>query len=111
MYAILACLLYIVAFLRHRQTRHDFADKYLGRAWRHAMPTVGQAGKQNFGRPLTTATWFILLVTMIVALVEAAFLVIIFRMNLSDLAAEQGITKSGAPWSVRIAIHVLTGAI
>lgn len=95
-YAILAGLLYIVAFLRHRQTRHDFADKYLGQAWHHAMPTVGQVGKQNFGRPLTTATWFVLLVAGIVALVEVAFLVLIFRMDLSDLAAEQGITKTGA---------------
>ncbi|EPT00057.1 hypothetical protein FOMPIDRAFT_1101922, partial [Fomitopsis schrenkii] len=79
-YAILAGLLYIVAFLRHRQTRHDFADKYLGRAWHHAMPTVGQAGKQNFGRPLTTATWFVLLVAAIVALVEVAFVVFILRI-------------------------------
>ena len=63
--------------------------------WHHAMPTIGQAGKQNFGRPLTTATWFVLLVTAIVALVEIAFLVLIFRMDLSDLAAEQGITKNG----------------
>ena len=106
-YAILAGLLYVVAFLRHRQTRRDFADKHLGRVWHHAMPTVGQAGKQNFGRPLTTAAWFVLLVTLIVALVEVAFLVLIFRMDLSDLAAEQGITKNGASRSSRGPRHGL----
>lgn len=74
------------------------------------MPTVGQAGKQNFGRPLTTATWFVLLVAAIVALVEVAFVVFILRINLSDLAAEQGITKSGASRFVCITTCVLTGA-
>jgi len=94
-YAILAGLIYVVAFLRHRQSRHDFADKHVGRAWVHASPTAGQVGKQNFGRPLTTASWLVLLLTAIVALVEVAFLVLISRMDLANLVAEQGITNSG----------------
>ncbi|KZT64202.1 hypothetical protein DAEQUDRAFT_769905 [Daedalea quercina L-15889] len=91
-YAILAGLLYVVAFLRHRKSRHDFADKHVGRTWAHALPTIGQKGKQNFGRPLATASWFVLLLTAIVALVEAALLALIMRIDLSNLVAEQGIT-------------------
>ncbi|TFY52899.1 hypothetical protein EVJ58_g9753 [Rhodofomes roseus] len=95
-YAILAGLLYVVAFLRHRQSRHDFADKHVRRTWAHALPTIGQVGKQNFGRPLTTASWFVLLLTTIVTLVEVALLVLIVRMDLANIAAEQGIPTSGS---------------
>ncbi|OSX57891.1 hypothetical protein POSPLADRAFT_1060964 [Postia placenta MAD-698-R-SB12] len=90
-YAILSALLYVISYWRHRQSRHDFADHHKGRTWERSIPTVGQSGKRVFGRPFITAGWVVVSVTTVVGLAEIALLVMIFKMDLSVLAAEQGI--------------------
>ncbi|KZT03258.1 uncharacterized protein LAESUDRAFT_704843 [Laetiporus sulphureus 93-53] len=89
-YCILAALLFVIAYFRHRQSRHDFADKHQGRTWEHAKPTVGQSGKRVFGRPFITAGWTVVSVTIVVALVEIALVVLILTMDLSVLSSEAG---------------------
>ncbi|PCH43187.1 hypothetical protein WOLCODRAFT_138232 [Wolfiporia cocos MD-104 SS10] len=92
-YAILAGLLYVLAYFRHQHARHDFADRYKERAYEHAIPTIGQHGKHIFGRPFVTAGWIVAAVAVVVAVVEIALLVLILTIDLSDLAAEQGHRK------------------
>lgn len=80
-YTVLSALLYILAWVRQRHSRHDFADT----AWTHPkfqnpVPTVGQTGKRVFGRPFITAGWVVVAVTVVVAAIEIALLVLIFEV-------------------------------
>jgi hypothetical protein len=45
-----------------------------------ALPTVGQEGKRNFGRPFITAGWIVVAVSVIVASVEFALLVLVLEI-------------------------------
>ncbi|CCM04114.1 uncharacterized protein FIBRA_06274 [Fibroporia radiculosa] len=92
-YTILSVLLTMVSFIRHRQSRHDFADCYQNQTWKHAMPTVGQEGTRVFGRPFTTGAWTVNAVAVIVASVEIATFVFIMQMDLADLPTEEGIVS------------------
>lgn len=63
LFAILGGLLFVLAFLRSRHSRHDFADR--GKEGeeslfhRDVIQTVGQEGKRIFGRPFITAGWIV----------------------------------------------------
>ncbi|CCM04116.1 uncharacterized protein FIBRA_06276 [Fibroporia radiculosa] len=82
-YTLLAGLLYILAYFRQRRSRHDFADQYRYETYIHAIPTVGQTGKTNFGRPFITAGWIVMAVSVAVALVEIGLLWLILTIELS----------------------------
>ena len=80
-YAVLAGLLFVLAYFRQRHSRHDFADKHRNpAAYANAMKTVGQTGKRVFGRPFVTAGWIVALLSLIVFLVEIGLLVLIFEI-------------------------------
>lgn len=79
LYTILACLLFIVSFFRSRHSRHDFADVHRD-ANVSAIKTRGQTGKRTFGRPFVTAGWIVLAVTVVVATVEIALLVLVLEL-------------------------------
>lgn len=73
--------MFILAFLRARHSRHDFADRWKEQPkYHHAIATVGQEGTRIFGRPFVTAGWIVLGVTCVVAAVEIGLLVLIFRL-------------------------------
>ncbi|KAF7321143.1 hypothetical protein HMN09_00202400 [Mycena chlorophos] len=102
LFAVLGASLYILAFLRARHSRHDFADfhkpesrdpGYSGgrdlRQWgslrirsREIIKTKGQEHARVFGRPFITAGWIVVAVAAVVAVVEIALLV------LGDLAKQ-----------------------
>jgi hypothetical protein len=81
LFAVLGALMFILAFLRARHSRHDFADRWKEQPkYQHAMTTVGQNGTRIFGRPFVTAGWIVLGVTCVVAAVEIGLLVLVFRV-------------------------------
>ncbi|KAF9481637.1 hypothetical protein BDN70DRAFT_876121 [Pholiota conissans] len=79
-FAILGGILFILAFIRSRHSYHDFADRDKeSRLLDEAIPTKGQEGTRIFGRPFVTAGWTVVQVTVAVAAVEIALLVLIIR--------------------------------
>lgn len=80
-YTILAGLLFVVSYLRHRHSRHDFSDPGCKQVER-GSPTVGQtgAGKRVFGRPVVTAGWIVVSVSVVVACVEIGLLVLVLQL-------------------------------
>ena len=80
MFAILGALLFVLAFLRARHNRHDFADRPKEtRDIDQGIRTVGQDGSRIYGRPFVTAGWIVLQVTFLVAAVEVVLLVLVAR--------------------------------
>jgi hypothetical protein len=81
LYAILAALLSILAFLRDRHSQHDFADPPSGarKTYIPALATVGQEGRV-FGRPFLTAGRIVVLVGLVVAGMEIVLLVLLLRL-------------------------------
>ena len=74
-------MLYMIAFLRQRHSLHDFADNsWLHPSLQNPVKTVGQTGKRIFGRPFVTAGWIVVAVSIVVAVVEIALLVLIFQV-------------------------------
>jgi len=84
-YTVLGIALAVISFFRHRHARHDFADVHRKEIWDHAIPTVGQTGKRNFGRPFITAGWIVIAVTIVVVAVEISLLVLVFDVQISGL--------------------------
>ncbi|TFK36568.1 hypothetical protein BDQ12DRAFT_686631 [Crucibulum laeve] len=83
LFAILGGLLFVLAFLRSRHSRHDFADRNKeDDSHLQGIKTVGQDGGRIFGRPFVTAGWSVLQVTAVVAAVEIGMLVLILRREL-----------------------------
>jgi len=81
LFAILAGMLYIFAFVRSRHSRHDFADcDKEDPSYQTALSTVGQEGKRIFGRPFITAGWVVVGVSAAVAAVEIALLVLVLNL-------------------------------
>ncbi|KAH9996052.1 hypothetical protein BJV77DRAFT_1059569 [Russula vinacea] len=81
LYAALAFLLSVCAFLRARHSRHDYADRDdAGTTNISAIPTVGQDHKQLFGRPFVTAGRVVALVACIVAGTEIVLLFFILQI-------------------------------
>jgi hypothetical protein len=81
LYAALAFFLSVCAFLRGRQSRHDFADRDNARALNNlAMPTVGQEHKQVLGRPFVTAGGIVALVACIVAGTEIGLFILVLQV-------------------------------
>ncbi|KZT64198.1 hypothetical protein DAEQUDRAFT_769903 [Daedalea quercina L-15889] len=82
-YTVLGVALTVISFFRHRHSRHDFADVHRKETWERAIPTVGQTGKRNFGRPFVTAGWIVVSVTTVVAAVEISLLVLLLHVQLT----------------------------
>jgi len=91
MYLILACLLYICDLARRRKSHLDFADAVKGdvgpRRWDDddiRPPGLARSRKDStnrvFGAPFRTAGWIVLAVTVVVASVEIALLVLLLRI-------------------------------
>ena len=81
LYAALAFLLSVCAFLRARHSRHDYADRDdAGTTNISAIPTVEQDHKQLFGRPFVTAGRVVALVACIVAGTEIVLLFFILQI-------------------------------
>ncbi|KAK0457124.1 uncharacterized protein EV420DRAFT_1621180 [Desarmillaria tabescens] len=93
LFAILGCLLFIIAFLRSRHSQHDFADPQEPEpepqtespeteADGDSVPiqTVGQENTRVFGRPFITAGWIVLAVSGVVTAVEIGLLVLILQI-------------------------------
>ncbi|KAF7307850.1 hypothetical protein MKEN_01145300 [Mycena kentingensis (nom. inval.)] len=97
LFAILGSALYVVAFLRARHSRHDFADfnkpedhdanhdgeHDLGSLRfrpREVIKTRGQENARIFGRPFITAGWIVVAMASVVAVVEVALLVLVMRI-------------------------------
>jgi len=82
LYAVLAFLLCVCAFLRARHSRHSLADTDDSDDTVNilAIPTVGQEHKQSFGRPFVTAGRIVALVACVVAGTEIALLVLVLQL-------------------------------
>lgn len=79
LYTVLSCVLFVLAYVRQRHGRHDFADRRdLGND--KAIKTLGQTGKRIFGRPFVTAGWIVVALALIVAFVEITLLVLVFKV-------------------------------
>ncbi|CAA7262020.1 hypothetical protein NLJ89_g1248 [Agrocybe chaxingu] len=84
LFAVLGALLFILAFFRSRHSTHDFADRHKeAHLYDQAIKTKGQDGTRIFGRPFVTAGWIVVQVTVVVAAVEIALLVLILRYRIS----------------------------
>lgn len=70
----------MLAFVRQRHAMHGFADRYREENSERIVRTVGQTGKQVYGRPFVTAGWIVIAVTIVVASVEISFLVLVFQV-------------------------------
>ncbi|KAI0947350.1 hypothetical protein AcW1_007594 [Taiwanofungus camphoratus] len=79
-YTVLAAVFYVLAFVRQRHAMHGFADRYREENSERIVRTVGQTGKQVYGRPFVTAGWIVIAVTIVVASVEISFLVLVFQV-------------------------------
>jgi hypothetical protein len=91
LFAVLGAALYVLAFLRSRHSRHDFADydkpesvgtPSTARAAnsRSVIRTKGQESTRIFGRPFVTAGWIVVGVTGVVAGVEIGLLVLVLKI-------------------------------
>ena len=76
-YVVLAVMFFTISYFRHRHSRHDFADQYSEKS---VIVTQGQQNKRIFGRPFVTAGWIVVAVSIVVAVVEIALLVLIFQV-------------------------------
>jgi hypothetical protein len=79
LYAILAGLLYAIAFLRARHAREEIAATDAGNDT-DAIYTAGQESGRHFGRPFVTAGDFVVAVTAAVAAIELALLVSVLNL-------------------------------
>ncbi|KAJ7146172.1 hypothetical protein C8R44DRAFT_756772 [Mycena epipterygia] len=92
LFAILGAALYVLAFLRSRHSRHDFADfddkpesTDTSPAQRsgsncEVVQTKGQENTRIFGRPFVTAGWVVIGVAAVVAGVEIGLLVLVLEI-------------------------------
>ena len=88
-FAGLAVLLFALAFIRARHSRHDFADQPKGAAgkedpaYKHPIVTVGQSQDRIFGRPFVTAGWIVIAVTVVVFAAEISLMVMVLQLDAS----------------------------
>ncbi|KAN0111563.1 hypothetical protein V8E52_008301 [Russula decolorans] len=82
LYAALAFLLSVCAFLRARHSRHDYADRHDtgDTTGTPAIRTVGQDHKPVIGRPFVSAGRIVALVAWIVAATEMVLLVLVLQL-------------------------------
>lgn len=84
LFAVLGGILFVISFFRSRHSIHDFADRHKeSHLLDNAIQTKGQEGTRIFGRPFVTAGWIVVQVTVVVAAVEIALLVLILRHHIS----------------------------
>lgn len=70
--------------MRARHSVHDFADRHKEHSILDpGLPSVGQENGRVFGRPFVTAGWVVIQVTVLVAAVEVAMLVLILTTEFS----------------------------
>lgn len=74
----------MLAYVRQRHSRHDFADQHRTHTGQPPIQTVGQTGRRNFGRPFVTAGWIVIALTAVVAIAEVWMLVLILGLDTSD---------------------------
>ncbi|KAJ7573985.1 hypothetical protein C8J56DRAFT_476105 [Mycena floridula] len=79
LFAVLGAVLFVLAALRARHSKHDFADSHTNGSI-EAIHTVGQEGTRIFGRPFMTAGWIVVAVSLVVAAVELALFVLILKV-------------------------------
>ena len=81
LYLVLSALLFALAFIRSRRSRHDFADQSETSAlYQRALPTVGQEDKREYGRPFITGGRDALAVGTLVMTVEILLLVFVLQV-------------------------------
>ncbi|KAJ6463522.1 hypothetical protein C8R45DRAFT_1107858 [Mycena sanguinolenta] len=89
LFAVLGAALYVLAFLRARHSRHDFADHdkpedsttpSVRRPEQHVICTKGQENTRIFGRPFVTAGSIVIGVAAVVAGVEIGLLVLVLKI-------------------------------
>ncbi|KAF7373614.1 hypothetical protein MSAN_00571800 [Mycena sanguinolenta] len=88
LFAVLGAALYVLAFLRARHSRHDFADYEKpedcttpsARRPQHVICTKGQENTRIFGRPFVTAGSIVIGVAAVVAGVEIGLLVLVLKI-------------------------------
>lgn len=74
-------MFFVLAYMRQRHSLHDFSDSARTHlSFTNPTRTVGQSGKRVFGRPFVTAGWIVVAVTVVVAAIEVALLVLIFQV-------------------------------
>lgn len=83
-YVVLGTLFFVLAYVRQRHSRHDFADQHRKHTGQPPIQTVGQTGRRNFGRPFVTAGWIVIALTAVVAIAEVWMLVLILGLDTSD---------------------------
>lgn len=77
LYAVLAALFLITAYIRRRHSNRDFSDQ--ARAAQEALhPPPGSA--RVWGRPFTTAGWVVAQVTIIVVSMQVILFVLLLRL-------------------------------
>ena len=77
LYAILAALLLVTAYIRGRHSNRDFSDQARAALEsRNPLPATARV----WGRPFTTAGWTVVQVTVIVASVQIILLVLLLRL-------------------------------
>ncbi|KAH7882783.1 hypothetical protein F5I97DRAFT_1939344 [Phlebopus sp. FC_14] len=80
LFLVLSVLLFGLAFMRARHSRHDFADQSpekMTELYQKVVPTVGQEHAREFGRPFVTAGSNVLAVAVVVVAVELALFVLV----------------------------------
>ncbi|THV03498.1 hypothetical protein K435DRAFT_827086 [Dendrothele bispora CBS 962.96] len=82
LFAVLGGVLFILAFLRDRHSRHDFADprEITSERSPRVIKTVGVKNPRIFGRPFITAGWIVIAVSIVVFSVEVGLLVLILKL-------------------------------
>ncbi|KAJ6554492.1 hypothetical protein B0H19DRAFT_148895 [Mycena capillaripes] len=88
LFAVLGASLYVMAFMRARHSRHDFADydkpessdTPSAQRAQDVIRTKGQESTRIFGRPFITAGWIVIAVATIVAGVEIGLLVLVLKI-------------------------------
>ncbi|KAG8851683.1 hypothetical protein FRB91_007523 [Serendipita sp. 411] len=74
LFALLAGLLMVTAYLRRRHSNRDFSDQL------RPLPSPAHASGRVFGAPFTTAGWIVIGVTLIVSTAEIVLIVLISRL-------------------------------
>ncbi|KAG9310949.1 hypothetical protein JVU11DRAFT_8823 [Chiua virens] len=83
LFLVLSALFIGLAYVRARQSRHDFADRSpdeLSALYQQAIPTKDQEQAREYGRPFVTAGVDVVAVAVIVFAVELAMLILIFEV-------------------------------
>jgi len=79
LYALLAGFLLVIATIRAKYNKHDFAD-HPDEDYSHAIQTKGQSTARIFGRPFVTAGRIAITILIGVGVIEVVLLVLILKL-------------------------------